>query len=57
MGLKGVKGTRNLRQDLRSWATRGLMVEDWDLGPRSENKSDGVLLGVEGGEGEGEDAL
>ena len=42
-----MKGTRNLRQELRSWATRGLILEDWDLGPRIESKSEGVALGVE----------
>lgn len=49
-----MKGTRNLRQELRSWATRGLILEDWDLGPRIESKSEGVALGVEV---EGEDGL
>lgn len=54
LGLVGVKGTRNLRQVLSSWATRGLILEDWDLGPRIESKSEGVALGVEV---EGEDGL
>lgn len=54
LAFLGVKGTRNLRQDLRSWATRGLMVDDLGLGPRRESKSEGVALGVEG---EGDDCL
>ena len=50
-GLVGLKGTRNLRQELRSWAMRGLILEDWGLGPRIESKSEGVALGVEGEDG------
>ena len=30
---------------------RGLILEDWGLGPRIESKSEGVALGVEGEDG------
>lgn len=46
----GVKGTRNLKQEDSSWATSGLMVEDWDLEPSKESRSEGVALGDVDGE-------
>lgn len=41
-----VKGTRNLKQEVSSWATRGLTVEELRLSPRTESKSEGVALGA-----------
>lgn len=53
----GVKGTRNLKQELSSRATIGLTVEERDLGPRRESKSEGVAFGVVGAGDDNENGL
>ena len=47
----GEKGTRNLKHDLRSRATRGSTVKDWGLEPKSDKRSEGVASGVDGEDG------
>lgn len=47
----GEKGTRNLKQEVSSWATKGSTDDEWDLGPSRESRSEGVALR----EGFGED--
>lgn len=44
-GLLGEKGTRNLKQELSSRATRGLTEEEWEVGPSTESKSTAVAFG------------
>lgn len=57
MVIVGVKGTRNLKQEVSSRATRGLTIEEQDLGPRSESKSEGVAFGVVAGGGDDANSL
>ncbi|KAM2285329.1 hypothetical protein ACFX1S_037939 [Malus domestica] len=33
-------GTRNLKQEVTSWATMRSMDEEWDLGPSRESRSE-----------------
>lgn len=35
-----------MKQDLSSWATRGLTAEDWEAGPSTESKSRAVAFGT-----------
>lgn len=52
--FEGEKGTRNLKQDLSSLETRGLILEDCLVGPKTESKSEGMALGIGGVEENGE---
>ncbi|KAL6964737.1 hypothetical protein U1Q18_035795, partial [Sarracenia purpurea var. burkii] len=47
--LVGAKGTRNLRQDLSSFASLGSIDDACCGGPRRESKSEAVALGGTGG--------
>jgi len=49
----GEKGTRNLRHDLSWRATTGLTSLEWGVGPKRDNKSEGVAFAIEMEEDDG----